>query len=390
MHRHRTTKLYLTRLTLLCLRLGAAAIPCSGNASVAVGAPSSDTAYAQPQRAVEIGAGRKLNLYCIGAAVGPSSGAGLATPATAVRVAATRLPTVIFESGLSDWSFTWALVQPRVAQWTRACSYDRAGLGFSDAARRAGTSANAVADLHQLLHRAAIAPPYILVGHSLGGLYIRMYQTLYPTEVAGLVLIDPVLEDSTLRLDQQRSGAETQRLFKQVSAYRRCADQASRQGATTAWQARCIEPDDQRYSGALNVARRTIAQQSSYQRAQLSEALHYANGVSQTQARAAGRGSDNLSKQIPVQILSAPRGDTEETRLWLSLHQAAAARSARGSQSTIANAGHYIQLDAPDQVVEAVRRVLASVQDGEAATLCAVWPVQSTGAPATAHRAESN
>ena len=111
-----------------------------------------NTAYASAQQRVDIG-GRKLNLYCIG------SGS----------------PTVVFESGLSDWSFSWALVQPQIALRTRACSYDRAGLGYSDPATRSSRSAHMVDDLHRLLRAARVAPPYVLVGHSMGGLNVRLY-----------------------------------------------------------------------------------------------------------------------------------------------------------------------------------------------------------------------
>ena len=377
MHRHRTTKFCVMDVVWTCLQVSSAALLCAATASAAASS-GNDAAYAHMQRRVDIGAGRKLNLYCV-----ESGAARRETVSEQVReskqLGAQRQPTVIFESGLSDWSFTWAQVQARIATTTRACSYDRAGLGYSDPSRRAASAANTVDDLHRLLQRAALAPPYVLVGHSLGALYARLYQARYPAEVAGLVLLDPVVEDSTIRLDRLRRGAESRRLFAQVRVWQKCARDVERLHATEDWQTHCIEPDDRHYGTTLNAARRAIAQQPSYQRAQVSEALHYANGLSQKQLRAA----THDDRSVPIRILSAPRRDPDENRIWLSLHQDIAARSANGLQITIPTAGHYIQLDVPDAVIEAINAVLESVGNGEAATKpIQLTPLQDISSPA--------
>src|ERR1700690_3455652 len=111
-------------------------------------------------------------------------------------------PTVVLEAGLGDQIRAWAFVQPKISAWVLTRSYDRAGLGFSDPSGRPGTSANAVADPHNLISAAAIKPPYILVGHSLGGMYVRLYADRYPADVAGLVLVDPVSEEQGRRFSQ--------------------------------------------------------------------------------------------------------------------------------------------------------------------------------------------
>ncbi|GAB3670210.1 alpha/beta fold hydrolase [Salinisphaera aquimarina] len=98
--------------------------------------------------------------------------------------------TVIFDSGLGDSAVVWARVQPTIAGFTRACSYDRAGYGESDARRPPRTSTIIVSELHQLLARADIAPPYVLVGHSFGGWNMQLYASTYPQDVAALVLVD--------------------------------------------------------------------------------------------------------------------------------------------------------------------------------------------------------
>jgi pimeloyl-ACP methyl ester carboxylesterase len=104
---------------------------------------------------------------------------------------------VILESGAGGFSPTWALVQPEIAKFTRVCTYDRAGYGRSDAppAHEPRTADRAMRDLHTLLENAGIAPPYVLVGHSLGGFHVRLFASRYPDEVAGMVLLDANHED---------------------------------------------------------------------------------------------------------------------------------------------------------------------------------------------------
>ncbi|HEY1975083.1 MAG TPA: alpha/beta hydrolase [Candidatus Baltobacteraceae bacterium] len=136
--------------------------------------------YLHPQRLVDVG-GRRLNILCTGKGS----------------------PTVILEAGLVADSAAWRLVQPAISRKTRVCSYDRAGLGFSDFAGAPRDAAAIVRDLHALLRRVGIAPPYVLVGWSSGGLYTRLYQYRFPEEVAGLVEVDPDSEFETLADDSK-------------------------------------------------------------------------------------------------------------------------------------------------------------------------------------------
>src|SRR5579871_1792560 len=106
-----------------------------------------DSLYARPGLLVTTSDGARLNLYCMG----------------------NGSPAVVFDSGWEDWSPDWAIVQPRVAKWTRACSYDRAGLGFSGPGPMPRTSVRMADELHDALHRAGVQGPYILVGNAFGG-----------------------------------------------------------------------------------------------------------------------------------------------------------------------------------------------------------------------------
>lgn len=100
-------------------------------------------------------------------------------------------PAVIFDSGLGDTHATWKAVVSDLSKMARTCTYDRANLGSSEPAPKPRSSADVVADLHALLKAAGVAPPYILVGHSFGGISMRLFASTYPAEVAGIVLVDP-------------------------------------------------------------------------------------------------------------------------------------------------------------------------------------------------------
>ncbi|HET9824214.1 MAG TPA: alpha/beta hydrolase [Chitinophagaceae bacterium] len=100
------------------------------------------------------------------------------------------LPTVILESGAGDFSVEWSLVQPEVAKFTRVCSYDRAGDGWSEWGPHPRTFHQIVYELHTLLMNAGEKPPFVFVAHSYGGWLVRLYAITYPQEVVGMVLVE--------------------------------------------------------------------------------------------------------------------------------------------------------------------------------------------------------
>lgn len=89
-------------------------------------------------------------------------------------------PTVVLDSGLGESFITWRKVQPKISEFTRVCSYDRAGLGYSDSSPHARTGKDIAEELHALLQHVGLAGPIILVGHSAGGYNVRVYTSLYP------------------------------------------------------------------------------------------------------------------------------------------------------------------------------------------------------------------
>ena len=115
-------------------------------------------------------------------------------------------PTVLFEAGIGATHLNWRSIQEAIAQLSCTVSYDRCGLGWSSRCRSARTPGNIAEELHQMLNRAGVKPPYVLVGHSFGGLVMRRYALLYPGEVAGVVLIDPMRCEEWPPLDPSKQS----------------------------------------------------------------------------------------------------------------------------------------------------------------------------------------
>jgi len=166
-----------------CLLLG-----INGTAGAAPG----DEIYMRPGTLVPAD-GTRLNLYCMG----------------------NGSPAVVFDSGWEDWAPVWTIVQPEVAKWTRACSYDRAGAGFSDPGPLPRTSVRIADELRSALHNGGIKGPYILVGHAFGGDNVRTFAARHPGEVAGLVLVEA---DVTSSPEERRGQARL------IASLRECRD----------------------------------------------------------------------------------------------------------------------------------------------------------------------
>lgn len=154
-----------------------------------VGAQSDKRDFPPPGQLYNIG-GYRLHIYC----TGPQNSDN---------------PTVILETLSGGTSSYWGWIQSEIAKVSRVCSYDRAGRGWSDPSPRTQTLQQTVNDLHTLLERAGVARPYVLVGHSIGGIYVRKYAADYPDEVAGIVLIDASHPDQFVRVPELRAENES-------------------------------------------------------------------------------------------------------------------------------------------------------------------------------------
>ena len=167
---------------LALLLISAVAAGCGGSEPKSHGDEKTNTQRAAPILGpgglVDIGGGRSLYLDCAG------SGS----------------PTVVLEAGLGEDRLSWVSVQPRLARTTRTCAYDRAGLGSSVAIPGVHDAGDEINDLQRLLDNAHIEPPYVLVGHSYGGLLVRLFAHAHPTETAGVVLVESMGQDQDRRL----------------------------------------------------------------------------------------------------------------------------------------------------------------------------------------------
>ena len=313
---------------------------------IALPAQIDDPAYLKPARRVEIKKGRRLNIFCIG------SGS----------------PTVVLEAGHGDGLTTWAKVQRDISRRTRVCSYDRAGFGFSDAPREPGTIQQAADDLYKLLAKAGIAPPYVMVGHSMGGMIVRLYAAQHEREVAGLVLVDPTNEhqaEGYNRVDQRSYDVWDRANQRNFAESEKCVAAAEAGSLTrgSALYADCAATEDPEFSDRIN--RVLVAQSVTYgaQRASVwEEESTFYKSAAQLAANAGNYGSKPViilaRGPDPVRKRQTRAQAEAEYRMLTELHNGVAARSTRGTVRPVGGTGHYIQMDAPRAVTGAIFQVI--------------------------------
>jgi len=308
--------------------------------------------YTKPQQLVAVEGDRKLNLECMGEGK----------------------PTVVLEAGLGSPLTDWRLVQARIAKFTRVCAYERAGYGFSDPAQRPSDVTNVVDDLHKLVRRAKIARPFVLVGHSIGGLYATVYKVTYPHDVAGMVLIDPSFAGQMMAPTASWTPAEIKAWQdtngKEKTEIEGCLKMAVSGGFAKPENQKsdCLDnpPDpDPIIHAALN---REFSQPGTYA-AVLSEA---ANFMAADPRKASVDDTEGLAAKadfgaMPLVVLTAANHITmggmdkhqneTMTSTWIAGHDALAARSAVGKNVTV-KSSHFIQKEQPDIVVQTIQTMV--------------------------------
>jgi pimeloyl-ACP methyl ester carboxylesterase len=335
--------------TIAALCLLAAWVPCFAQATLPKPAVIDDVIYTRPVRLVDIGGGQRLNLYCVG------SGS----------------PAVILDAGMGDSTISWAMVQPVIAKTTRVCSFDRAGLGFSDAARRPGTPVNQSEDLHALLRAAGVKPPYVMVGHSLAGMNVRVFADRYRDEVTGMIIVDGSHEDQSKEGWALGAPGDKEKYDQYLKDQHACVD-AARQGlvkGTKLFDTCLGDTNDPRYSAAINQAQEAYGVTEKWQAAVASERenVFYASADETRKTR-----SD--FGDMPIIVLThspfpTRTGESQDERnrktlSWEGLHLRVAAMSTRGVNEIVPDAGHYIQYDKPQVVIDAVNQAVRISRGG--------------------------
>jgi pimeloyl-ACP methyl ester carboxylesterase len=312
-----------------------------------------DIVYSRPGQLIDVG-GFRLNFYCVG------SGS----------------PTVVFDSGWGDWAPAWSKVQPEIAKWTRACSYDRAGTGFSDPGPMPRTSVRIAKELRAALHRAGITGPYILVGSAFGGDNVRTFADLYMDEVAGLVLddADPVdLEPQAMREESHRGQAQIpvdlracRNLIAEHKPLPKVSSRPDRPPQSCAQRFFFRGLPEAEWSPELNaslleIAQTKVAMYDAYASEMEETAAdeiylqqhHRSFGSRPVRVLTSGNhGVGHLERKPPdtPEHLRYEQETTAAQARWLTL-------SANAKQIFARNSSEYIQFDEPETVIKAIREV---------------------------------
>jgi pimeloyl-ACP methyl ester carboxylesterase len=302
--------------------------------------------YPPPGQMVDVG-GYRMHIYCEGEGS----------------------PSVVMDAGLGDLSLSWVLVQPEAAELTRVCAYERAGLGWSERGPKTRTAQNIAEELHTLLTEAGIEGPYVLVGHSAGGVYARVYAHLYPDEVVGMVLVDTSHEEQDLRFPEAYAEA-SQRFLAQMAQFLLVPRVLNSLGILAA------SPQDypDEYLPALPEATKEV-----YKGAILSDTRYFAAAAelySSWEATAAEVRAMQITTlgDIPLVVLTQGEfavpdaygvsGEVVEQAqaAWYEMQAELAALSSNGKQVIAEQSGHYIQLDQPELVIDAIREVVEAAR----------------------------
>jgi pimeloyl-ACP methyl ester carboxylesterase len=266
------------------------------------------------------------------------------------------LPVVVFESGIANSCLSWSLIQPQVAKQTTTYSYDRAGLGWSLPASGVCSLEQITGDLHALIDALKVPRPLILVGHSFGGYVVRLYAHRFPAEVAGLVLVDPATPEEWMNPSRQQRWRLRRAIFFTRAAGVLACFGLVRLGLWLLLLRRKDTPGPlSRFSETLQRIRFEVRKIPRdvlpLIRAHWSRPGFYwamAAHLKALPACARAASSCPIAPQFPVTVLSGAHQSPER----LAEHAAIATRHVIAARSA-----HFIHLDEPELVVDAVREV---------------------------------
>jgi pimeloyl-ACP methyl ester carboxylesterase len=294
-------------------------VPASGAVYQQIMLASERRANPMPGQLIDVG-GYRMHIYC----------AGQGSPA------------VILESGLGDSYMSWRNVQPQIATSALVCSYDRAGIGYSQPSPRPRTSRIFAEELHQLLHAAGVPPPYILVAHSFGGFNVRVFSSLYRSEMAGMVLLDSSHPEQPERMPaNDLSGAIREARFRQyvepigISRFvGYCPDDAGVRAAECTFNN--AREDNAELENVLTSAQEVVA----------------AGNLGDLPLAVISRDTDQRDPDFPADL------DKARNKVWSAMQEELSHLSTQGTLAMAKGSGHAIQHDRPDIVIEAVQNMV--------------------------------
>ena len=282
--------------------------------------------YPPPGQLVDVG-GHHLHLQCMGQGT----------------------PTVILEGGVPEWSIHWRAIQPSIAEFTRVCAYDRAGYGWSEAGPRPRTAQRIVEELHALLTNAGEQEPYVLVAHSLWGPAALLYQRTYPDDVAGMVLIEtwspdlfspvPDVIEQSLSLNQIMSTL------------------ASLGQVRLLGELGILPLEEMLKANLLSEELRPVYKAAYYSAAFWGTMNDEYSAMEESATQLQNLGSLG---DLPLRVIKAgirPADDYPPDTLWSEVQDKLAGLSSNGKLIVADMSGHFVQLEQPDLVVDAVRQV---------------------------------
>jgi pimeloyl-ACP methyl ester carboxylesterase len=342
---------FARRVTLVAL--GAALLLSIGGVAPAQPEPAPVTAedqrllpYVQPGQLIDIG-GRRINMQCAGSG----------------------RPTVILMAGHFSWSVVWYKTQPVIAQKTRVCAFDRAAYGFSDPPPRPQILSEVVDDLHAALKAGSIPGPYVLVGHSQGGIEARVYARRWPQELVGMVLVDTSPAGEGLIDENQPGFDEAVGRESYAADMLHCAFLAAH-GA--------FEPSSPEFKECSATLPSDTPAAFRKVWPQFFTAHYFADKVSLMSSVYTHRydsADHHRLGAMPLVVLSPEdswgtgtpalaRFSRSYSKVWIGMHEDLAHLSSRGVHRFIKGSGHEIQLDRPQAVIDAVDEVLRQLHTG--------------------------
>jgi pimeloyl-ACP methyl ester carboxylesterase len=285
-------------------------------------------------------------------------------------------PSVILDAGFACFSLVWNLVQPEIAQFARVYSYDRAGLGWSEKSPLARTSTNMVKELHTLLEKVQAPKPYILVGHSFGGLIMQLYANTYPDEVFGLVLVDSSHE-SILEKSWEFNKTSYTLLPWMAQKWHHLLYWCGCETVSNFTGIRAIYLKSLAKNGIATI---TPAIKNSFMYRLLSPAAIYSRGQEMnhiTESHLALAHSRNCFSNKPLIVISRGKIIDElhdnpklwpyltkvHEELWLPLQKELVAKSSKGKHIIARNSGHTIVWSEPELIIEAVKELVNEYHD---------------------------